>query len=61
MHVDGAYGWFRNAHPEITTMATKAQWLIQRSSKTDIHDPSWKEHIPMINLARRIKNKLTRT
>ena len=60
MHVDGAYGWFRSAHPEITTMATKTQWLTQRSSKTDIHDPSWKEHIPMINVARRIKNKLMR-
>jgi len=60
MHVDGAYGWFRNAHPKIIAMATKKQWVVQRSSRTDIHEPSWKERIPLINFVRRIKNRLTR-
>ncbi len=60
MHVDGAYSWFRNAHPNITAMVTKKIWVVQRSSKTDIHDTGWKEHIPFVNLARRIKNKLKR-
>ncbi len=57
MHVDGAYAWFRNAHPSMTTMAAKEQSAVQRSSKTDIHDTGWKEYIPLINLIRKIKNK----
>lgn len=58
MHVDGAYSWFRRDNPDVQTLATTQQWIIQRSSKTDIHPPGWKEKIPGINLARRIKNKI---
>jgi len=58
MHIDGAYSWFRKEHSDIKTMATKSQWVVQRASRTDIHDTGWKEHIPFINMARQIKNKL---
>ena len=60
MHLDGAYSWFRRENPDITTMATTGQWIIQRSSKTDIHDTGWKERLPLIGWARRLKNSLTR-
>lgn len=60
MHLDGAYSWFRRENPDIRTSATIDQWITQRSSKTDIHDTGWKEWIPFINLARRLKNSLTR-
>ena len=58
MHVDGAYGWFRKAHPEMTTLISRDQLIVQRASKTDIHAPSWKEKLPFINIARRLKNRL---
>ena len=58
MHVDGAYGWFRKDHPDITTLISRDQLIVQRASKTDIHAPSWKEKLPFINMARRLKNKL---
>jgi len=60
MHLDGAYSWFRRENPDIQTSATVDQWVTQRSSKTDIHDTGWKERIPLINLARRLKNSLAR-
>jgi len=41
MHVDGAYSWFRCAHPALLTLASLNQLGIQRASRTDIHDLSW--------------------
>lgn len=56
MHVDGAYSWFRNDNPDIKTLIAKNQWFNQRSSRTDIHELSWKENIPFINSLRRFRN-----
>lgn len=56
MHVDGAYCWFRKNNPSILTAASKNQLIIQRSSKTDIHETGWREHLPFVNLLRKAKN-----
>ncbi|TRW95937.1 glycosyltransferase family 25 protein [Paracoccus sp. M683] len=42
MHVDGAYGWLRAAHPELMVLTTRAPLAVQRSSRSDIADlPVW--------------------
>ncbi len=60
MHVDGAYNWFRRAHPDMLTVKAAAPWAVQRASKTDIHDTGWKEKIPLFNAARRLRNWLAK-
>lgn len=60
MQIDGAYSWFRKDHPTVLTLATRNQLMIQRPSATDIHPPTWREHIPLINLLRRGKSQLKR-
>ena len=63
MHVDGAISWFRRDHPEELTLLATPEIAFQRSSKTDIHLPSWKDTVPVVRdavaLLRRLKNKLT--
>lgn len=58
MHVDGAYTWFRRAHPQLGARATCGQWAVQRASRTDIAATGWKEHIPFLPLLRRLRNAL---
>jgi hypothetical protein len=59
MHVDGAYCWFRAAHPELRALITKDELVVQRSSKSDIADePSLLSRLPGIGLARKLKNRL---
>ncbi len=41
MHVDGAYSWFRAAHPEYRTVACLPPLGYQRASRTDIHALRW--------------------
>jgi hypothetical protein len=41
MHVDGAYGWYRQAHPSRETWVAIPELGHQRSSRTDIHDLRW--------------------
>jgi glycosyl transferase, family 25 len=41
MHVDGAYSWFRAAHPARRTVACQPQLGYQRASRTDIHALRW--------------------
>ena len=41
MHVDGAYSWFRAAHPERRTVACQPPLGYQRASRTDIHALRW--------------------
>lgn len=64
MHVDGAYGWFRAAHPELTTLASLYPVAAQRSSRTDIHDLKWYDRIaplrPVLEALRRLKYRLRR-
>lgn len=58
MHVDGAYSWFRRDHPECLALVTPGQYVIQRASRSDIAPSGWKDRIPLLGLARRIKNRL---
>lgn len=62
MHVDGAYSWFRKAHYETITFLATPQLGHQRSSRTDIHDLSWKDKLPVVRhivmTLRKIKNNL---
>lgn len=62
MHVDGAYSWFRAAHPEARTLLANPEIAYQRSSATDIHDRKWYEGSRlshwMLQKIRRGKNRL---
>ncbi|MCQ0969163.1 glycosyltransferase family 25 protein (plasmid) [Paracoccus sp. TK19116] len=56
MHVDGAYNWFRRAHPELTVVATRTPLALQRSSRSDIAPPKPWHRIPGVHgLIRRMK------
>ena len=59
--VDGAYVWFRRAHPELNTVF--AMLTEQRSSRTDIGDKRLFDRLPVIRelaeAARRWKRRLT--
>lgn len=46
MHVDGAYCWFRRAHPEIATLMAVPEIGYQRASRTDVHDVAWHDRTP---------------
>lgn len=62
MHVDGAYSWFRRENAETITVLATPELGYQRSSRTDIHDLSWKDTTPLIRnivmMLRKIKNTL---
>lgn len=60
MHVDGAYSWFRRAHPEMRTVLTSEQYVMQRASRSDIAQQSWTENLPFRSVLRQLKNRLTR-
>jgi hypothetical protein len=48
MHVDGAYSWFRAAHPQYVTIAPVRSISVQRSSRSDIHVLHWFDRIPAL-------------
>jgi hypothetical protein len=62
MHVDGAYNWFRRAHPDVRVLAVRQAMAVQRPSRTDIHALGLMVGLPLtrplIALARRIKRRL---
>ena len=64
MHVDGAYNWFRRAHPQFKTLLAIPELGFQRASRTDIHDLRWYDTAPLIRNAvaglRWVKNTLKR-
>lgn len=64
MDVDGAYCWFRAAHPDLVTLAPVTPLAMQRPSRSDIHPGSWlKSHpwmAPVLNGVRRVRVALTR-
>lgn len=64
MHVDGAYGWFRHAHPQFETWVATPELGFQRSSRTDIHPLGLIDRTPGLRglaaIARRIKRSLGR-
>jgi glycosyl transferase, family 25 len=59
MHVDGAYGWFRAAHPEFRTLAACPPIARQRPSRTDVHALALTDRLPGLRelkqLARRAR------
>ena len=64
MHVDGAYCWFRESHPEIKCFVATPRLAYQRSSKTDIHALTWRDTLPVVrhvvSRVRRVANALKR-
>ena len=64
MHVDGAYSWFRRAHPQMTTLLSIPELGHQRSSRSDIHDLRWYDRAPaareLVAGLRRWRNVATR-
>ncbi len=64
MHVDGAYCWFRWAHPEFATWIASTPLGYQRSSRTDVHALRWFDRNPvsatLVALLRRWRNRLRR-
>lgn len=62
MHLDGAYQWYRRAHPHRISAIGQPRLALQRWSRTDIHDLSWKDRIPVvrevIGVIRTLRNRL---
>jgi glycosyl transferase family 25 len=60
--VDGAYVWFRRAHPELKTVFPDPQIAVQRPSRTDIGHLRFFDRLPGLReaaeWARRVKRKL---
>jgi glycosyl transferase, family 25 len=48
MHVDGAYNWFRQSHPDYLTVAAIPEIGYQRASRTDVHELAWYDRLPVI-------------
>jgi hypothetical protein len=65
MHVDGAYFWYRRAHPHRMAVMAVPCLARQRSSRTDIHDLGLTDRIPVVrtlrNGLRRLRNRITPT
>ncbi|MEM9043871.1 MAG: glycosyltransferase family 25 protein [Pseudomonadota bacterium] len=50
MHVDGAYSWFRAAHPSRPTWVAHPKIAFQRPSKSDIiEEERWYDRLPAIS------------
>lgn len=64
MHVDGAYSWFRKAHPAFATYLATPEIGHQRPSRTDIHALGLTDRMPVLRetkaFMRRIKRQLGR-
>jgi hypothetical protein len=48
MHVDGAYSWFRRAHPSLITLVCSPALGYQRPSRTDVHQLKWFDRLPVV-------------
>jgi hypothetical protein len=51
MHVDGAYFWFRRAHPHVRAVLATRVLGYQRPSRTDVHAPRWFDRLPGLHRA----------
>ncbi len=51
MHVDGAYFWFRRAHPQVRTVLAAPVLGHQRPSRTDVHTLRWFDRLPGLDKA----------
>jgi glycosyl transferase, family 25 len=60
MDVDGAYTWYRRAHPRFKTYIAAPEMAYQRSSRTDISALSWRDRVPVVRdlvaAGRRLRN-----
>jgi glycosyl transferase, family 25 len=60
MHVDGAYSWFRRAHPNYETAIAHPEIGYQRASRTAIHPLRWFDRLmglrSLVNVIRRMRN-----
>ena len=60
MHVDGAYSWFRRAHPQYQTVIAHPEIGYQRASRTDIHALRWFDKLAgvrsVVDFVRRLRN-----
>lgn len=58
--IDGAFVWFRRAHPELVTVFRKV--AVQRASRTDVGDQRFFDRIPVLRslagVARAIKRRI---
>ena len=61
MHVDGAFGWFRAARPDLRSLGPAQPLARQRPSRTDIQDERWFDRIaalrPLVALYRSLKTR----
>ena len=59
--IDGAFVWFRRAHPELETVFRKV--AVQRASRTDVGDQRFFDRVPVLRevagAARSLKRRLT--
>lgn len=62
MDVDGAYNWFRRAHPDLPTWLAMPPLGHQRPSRTDISPPGPLDRLPppLTQLVRRVKRWMKR-
>lgn len=64
MDVDGAYSWFRRAHPQYRTLIATPAMAYQRASRTDISTLSWRDRMPLVRevvgAGRRVLNLIER-
>lgn len=62
MDVDGAYSWFRAAHPDVRTLCPAEPMAVQRPSRSDIHTLRLMDRLPLLRAPlgwlRRIKRRL---
>ncbi|WP_417258206.1 glycosyltransferase family 25 protein [Celeribacter sp.] len=56
MHVDGAYNWFRHAHPDLSAVRSAKQLVTQRSSDSDIAAQTRYRNSAVIGVLRRLKD-----
>lgn len=56
--VDGAYVWFRRAHPELKTMFAQPPIACQRPSRTDIGELRFYDRLPLLRAASSIARRI---
>ncbi len=55
MHVDGAFSWYRESHPDALTLVARPNLGSQRSSRSDITPSVWDESAIFAPLARALR------
>ena len=58
MHVDGAYNWFRAAHPELKCAMAVPELGHQRASSSDISEAKWFDQNPLVKPFAQLGRKL---